>query len=36
MVSDPDGINVDAHFVVAKKGTPTAPAFKARLVALEF
>ena len=34
MVSDLDGINVDAQFVVTKKGTPTAPAFKARLVDL--
>ena len=36
MVSDPDGIDVDAQFVVTKKGTPTAPAFKACLVAREF
>ena len=36
MVSDPDGINVDAQFVVTKKGTPTAPAFKACLVGREF
>ena len=36
MESDPDGIKIDAKWVVTQKGTPAAPIIKARLVAREF
>ena len=35
MESDPHGIKVDAKWIVTQKGTPTAPAIRARLVAQE-
>ena len=36
MENDSDDINVDAKWVVTQKETPSAPSFKASLVACEF